>query len=157
MSETIQLKTTGLDQLMKAFKGKLPVVRIGILGSKNVRSGKKFDASTNASIGALHEYGSSKMPIRSFLRVPLTDNLNKSLEASDAFDKDALSEVVKTGDIRPWLKKVSVLAEGIVAGAFETGGYGKWPKWKSPYYHNDSNMILVDSGQLRDSISSDIK
>jgi phage gpG-like protein len=153
--EAYQMNITGLEKIIKAFKGRQPYIRIGILGSKNYRS--KSIGQSNASIGALHEFGSEKMPMRSFLRVPLSENLNKRIESSGALDKDVLADVVKQGTIVPWLKKIAVLAEGIVAEAFETGGFSKWPPWKTPGYKNEGGRILVDTGQLRDSITSDIK
>lgn len=151
--ETIQLNTKGLDQLIKALKGKQPTARVGILGSKTNRGHNQ----SNATIGAIHEFGGAKMPQRSFLRVPIADHLQKQMESSGFFNKDVLQQVLKEGTIMPWLKKVAVLAEGIVAQAFATGGYGKWPAWKTPGYKNKGNRVLVDTGQLRDSISSEVK
>lgn len=154
--ETMNLK--GCDQLLKAFKGKLPVVSVGILGSKNSRTGKN---NSNATIGAYHEqpagmeFGSTKMPQRSFLRVPLTDNLDKKIESSGALNKDVLAEVIRTGALKPWLQKIGVLAEEVIQGAFDSGGYGKWAPW-SKGYTNNTGQILVDTQQLRDSITSEV-
>lgn len=154
--ETIELNTKGLDQLVRALKGKLPQVRVGILGSKSNRGNAK-DGQTNASIGAEHEFGSSRMPVRSFLRMPISTFLNKKMENSGAFDEDVLRDVVKQATIVPWLKKVAVLAEAIVQEAFDTSGWGQWPKWRNPNYRNGNNRILDDTGQLRDSITSEVK
>jgi phage gpG-like protein len=49
------------------------------------------------------------------------------------------------------------LAEGISKGAFDTQGYGKWPDWKNPNYTNNANQVLVDTGQLVGSITSEVK
>lgn len=149
------LNTKNLDQLIKALKGQLPRIHVGIIGG-SVRKDQKL-GETNAGIGLIHEYGGGHCPQRSFLRVPLIDRLKKTMDNSGAFDKDTLTEVVKQATIIPWLKKISVLAEGIVTGAFETGGYGKWPAWKNPNYKNGGNSLLVDTGQLRDSITSEIR
>ena len=157
--ETTTLEIKGLDQLLKALKKQPPIGRIGILGSKNNRTKKEGSGSapTNATIGAAHEYGTSTHEQRSFLRVPLADNLDKEIENSGALDKDVMREVIKSGSVMPWLSKIMVLAEGIVAGAFDSNGYGKWAPWKTKGYENNTGQILVDTHQLRDSITSEIK
>ncbi len=173
MSEEVTLETKGLDDLLKAIKGKMPTARIGILGSSTrVESKTKLtfeevqnmskprrqgQTMTNADIGAVHEFGSTTHPQRSFLRVPLTDRLRKEMESSGAFDKEVLKKVVASGSVLPWLSKIAILGEGIVAGAFSSGGYGKWPGWKSPGYQNNTGNILVDTTQLRGSITSEVK
>lgn len=152
--DTVYLNTKNLDGLIKALKENMSRARVGILGAKTNR---KDPGATNAGIGAIHEFGSSKMPMRSFLRVPIADNLQKRLEDTGALDKDVLNDVVKQGTVVPWLKKIAVLAEGIVAEAFASRGFGKWPAWRTPGYKNRDNRILVDTGQLRDSITSEVK
>ena len=149
-SDTIEVK--GLEQMLKALKARPPVARIGILGGKNYRS----DQATNAEIGAAHEFGTSKIPQRSFLRFPLSENLNKYLEKSKLLDNDAMSEVIREGSVKPWLTKVAIVAKSIVLDAFQSNGFGKWPAWKG-HYRSRTGQILVDSTQLRDSIDWDIK
>lgn len=146
-----ELNTDGLDKFMKALKGKLPNIRVGILGG-----GVRSDGLTNAEVGAFHEFGTTKIPQRSFLRIPLAENLNKRLEQSGAFDKATLEQVSKSKSIMPWMQKIGVLAEGIVLEAFTSNGYGKWAPWKSGY-RNKTGQILVDTKQLRDSITYEIK
>lgn len=142
----------GLDSILKSLKGKPPVARVGILGSKNARAGK---SNSNATIGAAHEFGTSKIPQRSFLRVPLNDHLNKEIEKSGALDKDALENVIKSGSVLPWLQKIAFLAEKVVLDAFDSQGDGKWRKW-SKGYSNNTGMILQDTTQLRNSITSEV-
>ena len=150
-----KLDTKKLDDIIGMLKGNMYKVRVGILGGKAIRTAKV--GQTNASIGAMHEFGGATMPMRSFLRVPIAENLEEKIESSGAFDKDALAEVVKQKTMIPWLKKLGVLAEAIVAEAFDTSGFGKWPAWKSKGYKNETGKILQDTGQLRDSISSEVK
>ncbi len=149
--DTLKLDTRGLDGLMKALKGKLPVVRIGILGNRNSRS----KGGSNAAIGAIHEFGSSELPVRSFLRVPLADHLQKTLEKNGALDKDTIAQVIKVGSIVPWLQKVAITAEEIVLTGFDTGGYGKWKP--SNMAHKKVHQTLVETQQLRNSITSEVK
>ncbi len=153
--DEIQLK--GLEQLLKVLKGKPPQIKIGVLGASG-RSGKGKE-SDNATIGAVHEYGAPNrgIPQRSFLRIPLMENLQKEMEASGLLDEKAMEEVIKQGTMKPWLEKVAIMAEAVVDDAFETKGNGKWPAWKTPGYTNEGGTLLVDSGQLRRSITSKIE
>jgi len=151
--DTLKLDVKGLDQLLKALKANPPNARVGILGSTNPRSGK---SPSNATVGAAHEFGTSKMPQRSFLRIPIADNLANQMQASGAFDKDVLKAVIKSGTVLPWIKKVTMIAEQIVLEAFATSGYGKWAPWKKGYT-SKTGQILVDTNQLRDSITSEVK
>lgn len=151
MSDDVQVQTKGLDQFIKAFKGKLPTVRVGILGSNNSRN----DGS-NAAIGAIHEFGDSTHPMRSFLRVPIAENLDKYLDSHQAFDEDNIKKIVRDGKITVWMEQIGVVAEMVVADAFTSGGFGKWAPWKNGYTSKTGN-ILVDTTQLRGSITSEVK
>lgn len=153
MSDDVTFKIDGLEKLLKALKmAKPPVIRIGILGSKNARTGK---ASSNATVGAAHEFGTSKLPMRSFLRMPLSFELPKAIKKSGAIDKDVLNDVLKEGTFLPWLKKIAILAERTVAEAFETSGFGQWRP--SNMTHKKVHQTLVETQQLRNSITSEIK
>ncbi len=95
------------------------------------------------------------MPARSFLRLPIADNMNKRLKSSGALDQDTLDKVAKTGETTPFLKIIGIIAEGIVADGFSSGGFGKWALWKNGYQNNTGN-ILVDTGQLRNAVTSEV-
>lgn len=154
--DAVQMTTTGLDKILKAVKGQLPVARVGILGSKNARPSGK--GKSNATIGAAHEFGTSSLPARSFLRVPISDNLDKYLERAGAFDQEVVKTILKEGSLVAFLRKVGIVAEAIVADAFDTGGFGKW-KALSPatIARKKNNQILVETQQLRNSITSEVK
>lgn len=153
------MKTTGLDLMIKMMKEHKAKARVGILGSKNVRGKNQGPGMSNSEIGAIHEFGSPSrgIPQRSFLRIPISEHLSKRLASSGAFDKKSLNDAMAKGTFIPWLKKVAVLAEGIVGEAFATGGFGAWPEWKDPNYQNNANQLLVDTQQLRNSITSEVK
>lgn len=151
MADEFKLDTKKLDALVKAFKGKIPKARVGVLSSKASRSGK--DANNNASIGAIHEFGIG-MPQRSFLRIPIADNLMKYLERSGAFKKTAVSEVIKTKQLGTFMAKIGVVAETVVLDAFASGGFGKWKPSQMRY--KKVKQTLVETQQLRNSISSEV-
>lgn len=167
------LNTKGIDQILKAMKKNLVRARVGILGQKSTRNSTprggrslnakaglspkdNLDAGNNASLGAIHEFGTTKMPMRSFLRIPIADNLQKYLENSGAFSEDAIKEVAHDGTFTPWLEKMAIVGERIVADGFESEGFGKWAPWKTKGYENNTGQILQDTQQLRNSISSEV-
>lgn len=152
-STTVEVK--GLDKLLKALKGKMPVVRVGILSGDAARAGTAKGQSNNAEIGAFHEFGTSRHPVRSFLRMPLSTLLTKRLESSGLLNRDVLKEVMAQGSVIPWLKKVAIISEGIVADAFDSDGFGTWPP--SDMSKKKNHQTLVETQQLRNSITSDIK
>jgi len=154
------LKTPGLDKILKALGGKPPKARVGILGDKAVRGaseegGEKMQSgATNAEIGAAHEYGTSTLPQRSFLRIPISENLKNKLANAGLTSKDVLKQVIATGSVVPWLKLVAAEAEGIVLEAFDTGGFGKWKP--SNMTGKTNHQTLVETQQLRNSITSEV-
>lgn len=148
--DTVQMDTKKFDKLLKALKAKPPEGRIGILG-KGVR---KDGGETNASIGAKHEFGDSTTPMRSWLRMPLTDQLGKALEKSQAFDEDVLRKVIMSGSVRMWLEKIMITAEAVVLEGFDTGGFGQWKPSNMQFKQN--KQTLVETGQLRDAVTTEV-
>ena len=112
---------------------------------------------------AVHEYGSPVMgiPSRSALRMPLTDHLPKKLEEGGLFEEEEAREVLRTGTLTPWMKRVAMIAVGLCKESFTNDGWGKWEplddtysEWKDQWY--GTGQILVASGQLRDSITDEV-
>lgn len=150
------LELKGLDQIIKALKIKAPSIHVGILSDKATRSKSGKATANNAEIGSFHEFGTSTIPMRSFLRVPLSNKLEVEMIKSNALDKNVLKKVIKEGTLIPWMEKIAILAEGIVLGAFDSGGYGEWKGWKDSSYSNNTGQLLVDTQQLRNSITSKV-
>jgi phage gpG-like protein len=144
-----------IKDLIRTFKGKMPTVRVGILASKDSRNSQGQGGLTNTQVGMFHEFGTSKVPRRSFLRMPLSTQLKPALDAAGIFDRKALDQVAQTKSLSPWLERIGIVAESVVLEAFHSGGYGEWVPWKTGYM-NHAGMILVDSTQLRDSIGSEV-
>ncbi len=148
MSDDTEYVDYGLANLIKSLKTN-PQARVGVLGSKNARK----DGTSNAEIGAKHEFGEEGLPIRSFLRVPITEKMQKTLDKAD-FGEEIIKEIIKEASLVPIVKKIGVLGEGIVLFGFETGGYGKWKPANMEF--KKTKQTLVESEQLRDSITSDV-
>lgn len=149
----VKLDMRGLEAILKSLKGKMPQGRIGILGANEAR---RESTRTNAEIGAKHEFGDHEVPQRSFLRIPLTDNLQAFLEKSGAFKKGAIENMIKEVGMQGIVGKIVKVGEEVVLEAFHSGGFGKWPA-HAPGYENNTGMILVDTQQLRNSITSEVK
>lgn len=148
--DTFVFNDKGFKALIKAFKGQIPSVKVGVLGDKGIRS----EGNSNAEILRKHEFGIG-VPVRSVLRVPIIDNLQSYLNNSKAFDPEVLKKVVADKSISGWIAKIGIVAENIVQDAFDTGGFGKWPK-HGEGYENNTGMVLVDTQQLRNSIASEV-
>jgi phage gpG-like protein len=149
-SKAIKMDITGLKKLQKALKT-IPKMRVGIF--KNSRT----DGGNNASIGAEHEFGSARVPQRSWLRVPLQDFMPSKLDQFQEFKDEDLKQVIKTGSFQIMMKLLGELAVKIIKEGFETGGFGKWKRWKDPHYKNRTGKILLDTKQLKESVSFEVK
>lgn len=156
--EKTEMEFEGLDKLARVFK-KVPVVNVGILGDgARAATGTNGKAAlSNSQIGAFHEFGTVKTPMRSFLRIPLIDNLDKRLEQDGVINKKAIEQAIKVGTLLPIMQQVGVIAEGIVLDAFDTGGFGKWaPLSGTTMAHKKNQQILVETQQLRNSITNEV-
>lgn len=155
MSDDTTFDITGLNKLLAALKGKPPTARIGIAATPH--QGKNGSKISNAQLGAVHEFGTSSIPQRSFLRVPLMEQLGKKLEQSTLLDTDMLAQVIATKTVVPWVEGILKVAKEVVDGAFTSGGYGKWPAWKNPSYKNQTGQLLRDTDQLREAIVTEVR
>lgn len=169
-TDSFEYVDKGLDKFLKMIQGKMPSAKVGILGDStnrinvNIETGEILGNSTNAEIGLKHEFGGITtlpngvqfdLPQRSFLRVPIIDNFQNFITKYGGFDKLTLQTMVKEGTLLKWAAKIGTVGEAIVQEAFETGGFGAWPKSNMAYKNND--QTLVESQQLRNSIRSEVE
>lgn len=141
-----------LKKIIKQLSKKQPYVKIGIIGQEAVAS--RQEGNTNLEIGMHHEFGAPRanIPMRSFLRVPLMDNL-----------ADGISKIEKQKklDVLSYMEKVGAIAKAIVQKGFVNNGYGKWAPTNKQAIRIMSGEekfgnALVDTGQLRDSINYEV-
>lgn len=146
-SEIITSDFSKLNQFVKGLKSPY-VVDVGIFGKKN---GRDKGGQTNAEIGFRHEFGKG-VPKRSFLRMPIFQ-----------YSEDILAAVKKAGALKKIAdgKMIGVLAdlgvacEAVILQAFASRGWGSWaPNRPSTVRRKGSDSPLIDTGQLRRSISS---
>ncbi len=152
------IKIDKLQALSAALKAKPPKAKIGVLGSKDARPSGGL---TNSQVGEFHEqleFGSSKIPQRSFLRMPLSNFLKPALEKSGLFDKDVLAKVVAEKSLKPWVTLVAIEGVGVVADAFNTHGFGQWAPLAPSTLASKKipSDILIETQQLRNSIGYEV-
>ena len=131
-------------------------VHVGVLGGFDGRQSKEGEAAGNASIGAAHEFGviSRNLPARSFLRMPVITQLPAALSATD---KQLWHKVIIKKGVIGALELLGAYALDSIHLAFETGGFGLWQKLKrATIRRKKSSAILIDTAQLRQSITAEI-
>jgi hypothetical protein len=171
----VSLNTDKLEEIERALLAKY-MTRVGILGSKTNRMttetmrrvrktggihkvGKSPSSLTNAEIGLMMEKGSlaNRIPRRSFLEMPLVLKSAGLLAM-----KNKLWAIFEGGpETAARLKQAYVelghAAERIIQAAFQSGGFGHWkPDSLSTMKRKGSTAPLIDTGQLRRSITSDV-
>lgn len=149
MSE-IKFDNSKLNKLIKSVvNDSNSYCKVGIIGKENMRDdGEK----SNAEIGFIHEFGDKTHPMRSFLRMPVL------LKLKDKIEKNKVS---KDGEIdfKFTMYQIGLLAESVIDEAFETSGFGLWKPTDKPHGIDELGEFrstLVDTSQLRDSISSEV-
>lgn len=151
-NDAFEYSDKGLNNLLKALSDdRAPKARVGVLGSKDGRK----QGNSNATIGLKHEMGVDGAEIRSFLRMPITDELQRFLDNSGLFTKELLQQVIEAGSVEAWVSKIGIVAEAVVAEGFATGGFGKWKPSNMKY--KTVHQTLIETQQLRNSITSDTK
>ena len=129
-------------------------VVVGIPQSKNSKYNSEDGTNiTMAELGAIHEYGvpESGIPQRSFLRVPLQNNADKLLKT---IDNDLKFSKTNTNQA---LGKLGASGLSIVLEAFKTSGGGTWQKLKPSTRKGTNAKPLIDTGQLRQSITFEVR
>lgn len=155
-NDDIEFDNRNLQKLKKLLSEAPPKAAVGVLGDKTQRlkigSGER---KTNAEIGAKHEFGLDGMPVRSFLRMPLTMYFKKYIKDSGIFGEMAMQQAIKQMSWIPVVTELGLVGETCVAGAFDTGGFGQWKESNMKFKKN--HQTLVETQQLRNSISSEVR
>jgi hypothetical protein len=166
----ITLNTDALDEIQSALASKFKT-RVGILGNKTTRhavvttkaglrkAGRSLVPQTNAEIGLVHEKGSLTLhvPRRSFLEMPLVLKSAGLLAIRNKLWAIFLAGERTKERLKEAYRNLGLLAERIIQAAFESRGFGKWaPDSDSTQKRKGSDMPLIDSGQLRRAITSDV-
>ena len=152
---SVSIDTDTLERIREDFrKNGGARVHVGVLGGFAERS--EGDGPNNAEIGAAHEFGviSKNLPARSFLRMPVIQEMPDALEKTD---KNLWAKLIINGGLRKALALLGAYALDVIHLAFETGGFGAWQKLKAATIRRKgSSAILIDTAQLRQSITAEI-
>ena len=142
---------------LEALSGREVVVGIPASNNKN-HVGKETIAM--AELGAIHEYGAPSVgiPQRSFLRVPLSANVNNIFKVVEQDLK------FKDTDSNKALNKLGAKGQTIVLEPFKTQGDGAWqPLSRKTILRRKKgkgkgeDKPLIDTGQLRRSITWEVR
>lgn len=128
-------------------------VHVGVLGGFDAR---KEEGIGNAGLGAVHEFGvvSKGIPSRSFLRMPVLNELPAALKVTD---RALWHKVIVKQGILGALALLGAYALDVIHLAFETGGFGFWQSLKPrTVRRKGSSAILIDTAQLRQSITAEV-
>lgn len=150
-NDSFEFKDQGFNKLMEAFTKNLPYAKVGVLGSKASRTEGELN---NAEIGLKHEFGVG-VPERSWLRMPIFTRFRSTLQVQfKEINKEFVKAAVEN-KLFEFTRKIGIVGEEVVRSSFDSGGFGTWPPW-APGYENNTGQILVDTTQLRDSVSSEV-
>jgi len=152
MSQIVKHDLTKLRRFVKGITSKY-AVRIGIFGDRTDRNDD--NEVDNAYVGMLHELGSFErnIPARSWLMMPLRLSQNEIIKKAGVGMGDLLAQ----GYMDRVLKDLGFACEDAVLAAFKSGGFGMWrPLKPSTIKRKGSAAILIDTGQLRRSVASQV-
>jgi len=127
--------------------------RVAAVGLPISKAGSKIYESKRSviEVGFWHEFGTDKMPMRSWMRVPFKQESEK-LFAVIAAQWGLVFAAKKNTDAA--LDRIGLVASNISKGAFRKKGYGEWPDiTEETKRRKGSTAILIDTGLLRSSIT----
>ena len=139
--------------LVEMQKAKTMVVKVGLPADKTTGKAYKGGASI-LQVGAQHEYGTEKMPARSFLRMPFE---LKATEINIFIQSEFKKVLEGKSTAEKALGRVGVMTTNISKEAFRTNGFGQWAEL-SPITiaikeKAGKTTPLIWSGLLRNSIT----
>lgn len=168
---TYSMDITKMKSLLEGLKKKASI-QVGVFESETAR---KDGALTNASLAMIHEMGSPEhnLPARSMLKIPISDHISQVMEPMKGHAEAFLAHSTLVN----LYKTIGIAAEKVVAQAFASGGFGKWPsltyktlmgklrgslktrkgKLAKIYAGQVGQGILINSGQLRRAFSSRVR
>lgn len=121
----VKYNMDGLDNIIKSLKNDY-VLRVGILGSNAKNKHDKDSGLTNAEIGTFHEFGTSKMPRRSFLEDSLKFRLQFNSEQFKQLRKVLFKQFFIKNAPQKFLQDLGAKCLEIIEEGFATNGFGMW-------------------------------
>lgn len=167
--DRVKSDTKGMDDLIKMLTEQNLTLRVGILGSKAKGEHDGESGLTNAEIGTFHEFGTVKMPRRSFLEDSLKLKLKFNTEEMKEIKKKVWNNIFVKNEPKKFFEDLGAKCLDIIEEAFATNGFGNWKplsettqnkrlgkikrRSQKEYNYWAKHPILTDTGKLRRSIS----
>ena len=169
----VRLNLSGLEDMKRAV-GDTYRARVGVLGGDARQDAhlqnQKFKNNTaatrrtpggqtdisNAELMLLMVFGvlSRNIPARDPLFTPIIKHRRELIQS---LGSGSMRAAFKAGDYEKMFKLLGIAGEAIVQQAFETSGDGTWPpNAPSTIAAKGSSQPLIDTAQLRKSVSSDV-
>jgi hypothetical protein len=150
MSFSTKRKDRGKDAMVKAARemyGK-PYVAVGIMGTEQREDGK----IKNWELGTIHEFGTEKIPARSFLRSTYKEHLSEMRAIIKKLHHKVLHEKMKKGDALALIgEKFTALVKAKITAHIPP------PNEPATIARKGSSTPLVDTGQLLNSIRYEVR
>ena len=144
----------GLEEIKSAVGGSMRA-RVGVLGGHAARTDSKTGIN-NATLMLIQMFGSlsRNIPARDPLYMPL---IRHRRELMQKLGSNSMHQAFMAKDFKKMFLLLGVAAEEIVQNAFETSGDGTWaPNLAGTIAAKGSSKPLINTGELRKSISSDV-
>jgi hypothetical protein len=158
MANSVKADLSGLERMLKRLKSDKSV-KIGIISPAAKEQHDSKSGLTNAEIGTFHEYGTRKMPRRSFLYDPLMERLGELVKSKKKELWKAYFEKNTPEDFLTLIGSTGVL---IVEDAFTNGFKGWQPltartvRYKERMGYSPNTLITTGHGGLSHSISFEV-
>lgn len=120
----VKYDSSNLEQIIKALNDQM-ILRVGIIGSKG-KGQHGEDDLTNAELGTFHEFGTKKMPRRSFLEDSLKFKLSFKGEQGKELRKAFFKSFFAKKSPKEFLQNLGAECIRIIEEAFATNGFGMW-------------------------------
>lgn len=149
----LSVDNKGLGQFAKNLSQPY-YAKIGVLASGKANEVHNGTTATNAEIGVWNEFGTDKIPPRSWLRMPIEF---KMPEIKKFIASKPMQKLILAGRIQDALALLAVKGEQIIQDAFASAGFGKWtPNAPSTIAKKGSSSPLIDKGQFRAAVTSEV-
>ena len=149
----INVNLAGLEKMQREL-GNSYIGRVGVLGSHVARTDKS--GISNSELMLIQMFGSktNNIPPRDPLLAPIQMHKREIIkDMGSASVRDAF----KRGNYLLVYQLLAQSAANFCHLAFDTGGFGLWPKLKpQTIARKGSSAILIDTRQLERSVTSDV-
>ena len=136
-----------LERLIKTLKGGY-FLRVGIIGGKAGAQHDKDSGQTNADIGSFHEFGTKKMPRRSFLEDSLKLKLNFNASQFAEMRKQLFKQVFQKNTPEIFLQNLGVKCLQVIEEGFATNGFGLWKPLSKNLKEKRDKDVLTNLAKL---------